>query len=192
VRDEESSFDGTPAAALDLPHSAAQNPARSFSVDFWVRARGGSGYRSPLSSRDFPPPRGYAFFLTPAGRWAFWAGMPESDEWLKVEGPPAREGEWQRLTGAYSASLRSVRFFVDGVKVAAKPLLTSTATAFEPNARRPLRLGAGATEGAAKFAFRGDVRSIRVYGAALEEPLPEPLADGQLDVGGEPPEKRRR
>jgi len=197
VRDELLSFDGTAAAVADMPYVEEHSPAGSFSVDFWTLPRGeGAGYRSPLTSRDCPPPRGYAFFITPKGMWSFWVGLPESKEWLKVEGPTARQGKWQRLTGAYCHRARTVRLFVDGKLVGHKPALASTATAYEPNTRRPLRLGAGASEGVPKFTFQGDVRGVRVYGKSLREPLPAgaPPVDGAEDDDGEslPPAKRRR
>jgi len=193
---DEHSFDGVAAAALDFPYAAAQNPSGSFSVDFWARPRGGSGYRSPLASRDMPA-RGYTFFITPQGRWAFWAGLPEKNEWTKVDGPCVREGEWQRITGVYAAASRSLRLLVDGAEYARR----RPATPVEPNMQRPLRLGAGATEGAVKFPFSGDVSRLRVYACALSEPLPENAADSDeppatvIDDGyeiDEPPLKRPR
>jgi len=176
------SFDARVAAAEDIPYAAAQNPSGSFSVDFWARPQGGSGYRSPLTSRDFPPPRGYAFFLTPRGQWAFWIGMPESNEWLKIDGSAAREGEWQRLTGVYCGKSQTARLYLDGQEVGNR----RASKAFEPNTQRPLRLGAGASEAGAKFSFHGSVRDIRIYSRALKLPLP---LDG---IGSEPPAKRRK
>lgn len=186
---EELSFNGAAEAAVDIPHACAQNPPGSFSVDFWARSWGGAGYRSPLSSRDCPPPRGYAFFITPQGQWAFWVGMPRCNEWLKISGPEARTGKWHRLTGTFCGRSQTVRFCVDGVEVGSR----RAQSAFEPNPRRPLRLGAGASEvdrTLAKFPFSGDVRDVRVYDAALRPPLPEAVSADGFDDG--PPSKRRR
>eukprot|EP00927_Polykrikos_kofoidii_P071857 TRINITY_DN68055_c0_g1_i1.p1 TRINITY_DN68055_c0_g1~~TRINITY_DN68055_c0_g1_i1.p1 ORF type:complete len:455 (+),score=115.58 TRINITY_DN68055_c0_g1_i1:80-1444(+) len=183
------SFDGTASSAVDLPFAPEHNPSRSFSVDFWARPSGGSGYRSPVTSRDSPPPRGYAFFVTPQDRWAFWLGIPGNNEWLKVEGPRIRDGEWQRITGVFSHPGGSARLFVDGELVAQSALLVGTKKGFEANTRRPMRLGAGATEGAtAKFCFTGDLRGLRIYGRAVEEP--EDFGGGERV--SPPPTKRRR
>lgn len=172
------SFSANVLAVVDLPYAEAQNPAGSFSVDFWVQPCSGSGYRSPLTSRDFPPPRGYAFFLTPRGRWAFWVGIPGCGEWTKVEGSNVQENEWQRLTGTYCSNSQTVRLLVDGIEVGSRRAPGD----FEPNKCQPLRLGAGASEASAKFPFQGALRKIRIYNHALQPPLP---AEG-------PPSKRRR
>lgn len=192
VREDATEFDDAdgPVVAVDVPYDPAQNPHGSFSVDFWARpSKGGAGYRCPLSSRDMPPPRGYVFFLTPQGRWAFWIGVPEGQAWLKVEGTQAREEEWQRLTGTYSEEDRTASLFVDGelhgrisVTTLQPPMLL---TGYEPNPKRSLRIGAGGVEGATKFPFPGGVRGVRVYGCALVAPPP-------LDEDGEPPAKRQR
>lgn len=195
VRLEEVAFDDDdgPVIPVDVPFAHAQNPAESFSVDFWARpSKGlpsGSGYRCPLSSRDMPPPRGYVFFITPQGRWAFWIGIPEAQAWLKVEGTQARADEWQRLTGTYSHEEKAASLFVDGelhgrlsVSTLQPPMLR---TAYEPNSQRSLRIGAGGVEGATKFPFRGGVRGVRVYGFALATPPP-------LEEEAEPPAKRQR
>merc|ERR1712054_303478 len=102
VRASTLTFDGSEEACGDIPYGLAKNPAGSFSVDSWAEvAPGGSGLRSPLCSRDMPPPRGYCFCIAPNGRWVFWVGVPESQSWLKVEGSAALEGVWQRITGSY-------------------------------------------------------------------------------------------
>lgn len=186
-------FDGTVGTAVDVPHEPVMNPAGSFSVDFYAQvAPGGTGYRSPLTSRDMPPPRGYSFFVTPKGFWAFWVGVPEAQAWLKTEGPKAKEGEFQRITGVYDADERTIQLFVDGAPAPPTrasslepPVLTNV---FAANEKRPLRLGAGATEqepAKAKFPFNGSVRDVRIYARALASPLPE-------TVEGEPAAKKQK
>eukprot|EP00929_Paragymnodinium_shiwhaense_P029075 TRINITY_DN16752_c0_g1_i1.p1 TRINITY_DN16752_c0_g1~~TRINITY_DN16752_c0_g1_i1.p1 ORF type:complete len:283 (+),score=63.59 TRINITY_DN16752_c0_g1_i1:2215-3063(+) len=165
---ESTNFDGTTEGSLDIDYDEAQNPRRSFTIDFWVRAESkGSGYRSPITSRDLPPQRGYAFFITPSGNWSFWMGLPASKEWLKLDGPAVRFGEWQRLTGIYNWQKRFARFLVDG-KVAAER--SPQGAAFEPNSKRPMRLGGGGTENKeGKFLFAGDLRDLRIYNRVLQE-----------------------
>jgi len=190
----EETFDGTVGTSVDLDHAPEMNPSGSFSVDFVARlASGGQGYRSPLTSRDMPPPRGYAFFVTPKGKWAFWVGVPEAQAWLKVEGPDAKENEWQRVTGVFDSDERVIKIFVDGqpstpmrVSTLEPPMLKDV---FGANAKRPLRLGAGSTEQPsekAKFPFPGSVRDIRIYARALSAPLPEE------DGGAEPADKKQK
>lgn len=191
-------FNGTPGAAIDVPYSSLQNPSGSFSVHFWAEPQGGTGYRSPLTSRDLSPQRGYAFFITPSGCWSFWIGLPGCKEWLKVEGPAARTGEWQRLLGVYCDRERAIRLFIDGEKVGERscpaPIVVTTASgpraAFGPNTCRPLRLGAGATEGSAKFSFTGAVNDVRVYNRALSQS--EAAVTGCDGDDGLPPTKRKR
>lgn len=190
TRDGVECFDGV-APPTDIPFDEAFNPLGSFSVDFLVCPRGVGGYRSPLTSRDCPPPRGYAFFLLPSGRRSFWVGLPESKEWLKVDGPEAREGEWQRLTGVFCVSSRSARFFVDGALAASRGVSSAGAT-FGGNTRRPMRLGGGATEGdATKFAFVGDVGDVRVYRCALATPLPAMVRAAEYDDNGADAKRRK-
>jgi len=167
--------DGTAWACEEIPFLKEANPAGSFSVDFWVKPDDGKGYRSPLTSRDVSPPRGYAFFITNKGLWAFWVGLPAANEWLKAEGPLAKIGQWQRITGTYCPDARSARLFVDGEKVASAtaPIFGSKKVMFEPNGSRPMRLGAGATEDRPKFAFAGKINGVRIYGCSLTGSLPE-------------------
>lgn len=186
---KESTFDGTEASVASLPQGAEQKPSGSFSVDFWVRlAEEGSGYRSPLGCREMPPPRGWIFFVTPGGQWAFWLGLGAANAWLKLEGPDALAGEWQRVTGTYQASSRTAQLFVDGEIVASKLAVAGSASAsFSVATAAPLRLGGGGTEGSAKFLFKGSVRGVRVYARALGDPLPDDFLEEP-----EPSPKRQR
>merc|ERR1712025_571591 len=121
-------FDVTGDLIVDVSYSSAQNPEGSFCIDFWAWVNSGSsGLRSPICSRDMPPPRGYCFVVTPEGRWAFAVGFPEAQSWLKAEGPSARLNEWQRITGSYNHNDRSVSIFVDG-----KLTGSATASSLEP------------------------------------------------------------
>jgi len=180
------SFDG--AQGIDVPHAAAHNPTGSFSVHFWTEPQGGTGYRSPLTSRDAQPQRGYSFFITPEGKWSFWIGLPGNKEWLKVDGPPAPKDEWQRLLGTYCDRERVLRLFLNGEKVGETNAPARPRPAFGPNTCRPLRLGAGATEGGAKFHYVGAVADVRVYSKALSES--EAMLAGCDGDDGLPPAKR--
>lgn len=181
--DEEIHFDGTGGNVVEHPFSKEQNPSGSFTVDFMARSSEGAGYRSPVCSRDMPPPSGYIFFLTPLNRWVFWLGLPEANAWLKIEGPEAREGEWQRITGTYDIETCTAELYVDGERVATKHTTNAKAT-YRANRRAPLRIGAGCTDGVgvSKFFFAGDVSSVRVYDDVL----------APLEETAEPPLKRQR
>lgn len=126
---------------------------------------------------------GYIFFLTPLNRWVFWLGLPDANAWLKIEGPEAREGEWQRITGTYDIETCTAELYVDGERVATKHTTNAKAT-YRANRRAPLRIGAGCTDGVgvSKFFFAGDVSSVRVYDDVL----------APLEETAEPPLKRQR
>merc|ERR1712187_859328 len=100
---------------------------------------------------------------------------------MGIDGPAARADCWQRITGVYCSAARSAKLFVDGVAAGAKAVLANTRTAYQPNTRRPLRLGAGGSESAtAKFPFQGELKAIRVYSRAI--PAEEvPLLGGEAD-----------
>merc|ERR1712183_168283 len=123
--------------------------------------------------------------VTNRSQWAFWVGLDDG-EWLKVENPDLRIGAWQRVTGVYCSQRRCARIFVDGKLTGPRAELAKPNAAFKPNTCRPMRIGAGASEGKAKFLFQGGVQQIRIYAAALCEPL---LDEGIID---EPSLKKQR
>ena len=70
-------------------------------------------------------------------------------------------GQWAHLVGTYDAATQTKRFYVDGQQVGAATV------AVNPNTARPLRIGAGATEGYGDYWFHGVVDEVAVYDQVL-------------------------
>ena len=145
---------------IDVPYSAILNPP-VFTAALWANVTGGSGtYRSPLSSRQSQPQAGYMFYTSPNNVWRFWIGNGSS--WIVLSAGPVVTNTWIHLAATYDGT--NARFYTNGS-------LAATATvAFQPNNAFPLRIGAGATEGAGNYWYPGGVDDVRVYRVALDEP----------------------
>jgi LmbE family N-acetylglucosaminyl deacetylase len=150
-------FNGT-NGKIDVPYSAILNPP-VFTVAFWANAMGGSGtYRSPLTSRKDPPVSGYIFYAGPNNLWQFWTG--NGSGWRTMSAGPVVLNTWIHLAATYDGS--TIRFYTNGT-------LAATANgAVRLNDSCPLRIGAGATEGAGNYWFPGCVDDVRVYRVALD------------------------
>eukprot|EP00428_Durinskia_dybowskii_P058957 CAMPEP_0170310978 /NCGR_PEP_ID=MMETSP0116_2-20130129/55984_1 /TAXON_ID=400756 /ORGANISM="Durinskia baltica, Strain CSIRO CS-38" /LENGTH=170 /DNA_ID=CAMNT_0010563271 /DNA_START=23 /DNA_END=531 /DNA_ORIENTATION=+ len=96
----------------DVPYSDLANPAEAFRVSLWVFCTGGTGFRSPLTSRDDPPCAGYLFYADPEDRWTFWVG--DGENWVGTRGPQLVKGRWTLLEGAVDSASRLVALYVDG------------------------------------------------------------------------------
>ena len=130
-------FDGSNGTKIDVPYAPELNSA-SFSFECWARVTGGAGtYRSPLTSRDDFPTRGYVCYAASNDRWEFWTGTDSS--WDTISGPTVVTGQWTHLVGTYDGSNKS--FYVNS------DLVGATQPTYLQNANKPLRIGAGATEG---------------------------------------------
>lgn len=154
-------FNGT-TAKIDVPHHPALNPTNVFTVELWARVTGGTGHRSPLTSRDEPPPSGYIFYATPDNNWEFWTGTGNTGApWHTSPGSPVIDNQWSHLVGVFDNGVK--RFYVDGV-------LTSAGNAgYVPNPQRPLRFGSGRTETAGEYFFNGEVDEVAFYGSVLPD-----------------------
>ena len=152
------SLDGASSGA-DIPYSAALNP-EAFTVSIWVNADPiGTGHRSPLTSRDDGPARGYILYAEPGNTWQFWIGTGAG--WSNVQGPAVALGEWTHLTASYANELS--RFYVNGF------FAGENANAISLNAQQPLRIGGGATEGPGNYFFVGMIDEVRLYNSELSE-----------------------
>jgi hypothetical protein len=131
-----------------------------FTVEVWAKVGGGGlTVRSPLSSRDDAPQRGYSFYAGASNKWEFWTGQADGS-WQIITGPAATIGQWAHLVGTYDGTVKS--FYVNG------NLIDSAVTQFTPNTAQPLRIGAGANEDpAGKFFFNGNIDEAAVYERAL-------------------------
>ncbi|UCD49902.1 MAG: discoidin domain-containing protein [Phycisphaerales bacterium] len=143
--------------AVDVAYSPELNP-EAFTVSLWANPDpAGLNYRSPLTSRDDGPQRGYILYLEPGNTWQFWTGTGTG--WDNAAGPPAVLGEWTHLAATFENEQKQL--FVNG-RVAAE----STAP-LSLNEQRPLRIGAGATEGDGNYFFYGLIDEVLLYNRAL-------------------------
>ncbi len=156
-------FNGDAQTKLEIPYNAALNPT-NFSLELWAKITGGSAHRSPVTSRDDAPQRGYIIYATPANQWEFWSGTGAG--WDTIAGPAVVNDKWIHLAITYDGVTK--RFYTDGA------LAGSSTNAFRPNTARPLRIGAGATETeTGNFFFFGDIDEVAFYNTVL---TPEKIA----------------
>ncbi len=155
---------------VDIPFSAELNPSDEFTVSVWANVDPtGSGHRSPITSRDDFPQRGYILYVEPGNTWQFWTGTGAG--WDNTAGPAAVFDEWTLVTGTVSGQQK--RLYINGSVVA------QGTAAFGPNTQQVLRIGGGATESAGNYFFVGTVDDARVYDHALSEPEMEYLLEGK-------------
>ena len=153
-------FDGS-NDKIDVAYTADLNPA-SFTVECWAKVMGGANtYRAPVTSRDDGPARGYIFYAESNNRWGFWTGRSAAVGWNTLSGPGVAIGEWQHLVGTYDAATQVKRFYVNG------SLMGTVTDGVRLNTARPLRIGAGSTEGNGNYWFNGTVDEVAVYDTAL-------------------------
>jgi subtilisin-like proprotein convertase family protein len=171
-------FDGNDT--IEVSYNAALNPD-SFTVAGWAKVTGGSGnYRAVWTSRDDAPARGYMLYATPDDRWEFWVGTGPGD-WASVGGGAIANNTWTHLSTVYDAAAQTMTFYINGELVGKK-----SDVAFAPNTQRPLRIGAGATEGPAQFHFTGQIDDVLIYSRALPDgqirALATPISSGVSKV----------
>jgi len=146
---------------VDVPYSAELNPENEFTVSVWVNLDpGGSGYRSPVTSRNDFPTAGYIIYCTPANTWEFWTGT-EAGAWDGAGSPPVALGEWTLVTATYSDGEK--KLYVNG------ELAGESSATMPPNTAQVLRIGAGASEGDGNYFFAGTIHDVRIYDHALTE-----------------------
>ena len=154
-------FDGV-NAKTDVPFAASLN-ASNFTFECWARVTNGAGtYRSPLTSRDDNPQRGYIFYASAGNTWEFWSGKGDMTGWHSIIGPAVTLNQWVHLVGTYDSATQTKRFYVNSV------LIAEVVVAYAPNTSRPLRIGGGKTDDVlGTYFFPGDVDEVVVYGTAL-------------------------
>jgi LmbE family N-acetylglucosaminyl deacetylase len=143
---------------VDIFHNGALS-LPTFTVALWAKVTGGANtYRSPLTNRRLSPKSGYFFYAGDNNRWQFWTG--NGSGWNTLDGGAVVLNQWVHLAASFDGT--TVRFYRNGA-------LTASATAtVVVNTGLPLRLGAGATEGAGQYWFPGSVDDVLIYGEALD------------------------
>ncbi len=153
-------FGGAPDK-VDIPHSADLNPENEFSVSVWANLDpGGSGYRSPVTSRDAGPTAGYIIYCTPANTWQFWTGS-SGGGWNTAGSPAAELGQWTHVAITYSGGAK--KLYVNS------ELAGESDDVLNLNTARVLRIGSGATESNGNYFFQGVIDDVRVYNHVLTE-----------------------
>jgi len=147
-------FNGT-TSYVETEYAADLNPSQ-FTLSLWAMVTGGAGtYRSILTSRGTY--EGYMLYAGTDDAWSAWIG--NGSGWVQVKGSPVMENRWTHLGVTYDGT--TLRFFQDGVQV------NQATSAFDPNPSYPLRIGAGATEGAPQFYLPGLVDEVALFSHAL-------------------------
>ena len=152
---------------LSINYRSAFNPV-NFTVSFWARPDGGSGYRSPVTSRNDAGgiTKGYLAYLNPSNHWEFWVGTG-SGAWAPIDAGPAVMNQWTHIAATFNATSSGggvhngvLSVYINGV------LAGQQLTNYMPNDGRRLTIGAGAD--GAQFFFNGDVDEVRVFDVALD------------------------
>jgi len=166
-------FAGTPDK-VDVPYSDQLNPDGQFSASVWANVDpGGSGHRSPITSRDDFPQRGYIIYCEPGNTWQFWTGSAAGG-WNSVQGPAVNLGEWTHLAITYSGGEK--KFYING------ELNGEGTNEMLLNTAQVLRIGAGATEGNGNYFFVGVVDDVAVFDHAL---TPAEVISAMAGVGAD-------
>ncbi|MBM4024572.1 MAG: LamG domain-containing protein [Planctomycetes bacterium] len=155
---------------VDIPYSARLNPPEFFSLSIWANpAPGGTSHRSPLTSRDDAPQRGYIIYVEPGNTWQFWTGTGTA--WNTTTGPPARLGEWTHVAATYARGEK--RFYING------NLVGQSTAVMSPNTQRVLRLGGGASEGTGNYFWVGMIDEAQVFDRVLSPGQVKDLSAGK-------------
>ncbi len=146
-------FDGQ-GDKVDIPYQAELNP-KEFTVSLWVKLTGGQGYRSPLTCRDDYPQRGYMFYATPRNQWHVAIGQGSGWNGVSASSHIALN-TWTHLAATLQGN--DLKLYVDG-KLEAQ----TTVSSYSLNTARPLRIGAGATEGNGNYFFNGQIDEVQIW-----------------------------
>ena len=168
-------FNGT-NSYIEVPYAAVNHPAE-FTIELWARLdQTTNNFQSPLSSRYGSAPwnnlSGYNFYaVNGLEKWSFTAG---SGSWEGINTSTSTNGEiydgntlkfgiWTHLASTYDGT--TYRFYVNGILVGTKTAGYSR-VGFNSIPARPLRIGAGRTEGSATYFFNGAVDEVRIWNYA--------------------------
>ncbi|MCH7919201.1 MAG: LamG domain-containing protein, partial [Planctomycetes bacterium] len=153
-------FAGLPDRVV-VPYSPGLNPEGAFTVIAWSNVGlGSSGWRSPITSRDDGPQRGYIIYAGDNGNWQFWIGTGSG--WSNAAGPPVQMGEWTHTAGVYEPGQQTL--YINGVQVG------QASGTISLNTQQVLTIGAGRTDvPAGDYFFVGMVDDVALFDNALTE-----------------------
>jgi hypothetical protein len=157
---------------IDVLYAEDLNPT-SFTVTIWARPEGGSGHRSPFTSRydgivaGGGNLDGYILYEEPGNTWQFWTGDGESaaDGWDSLQGPPVEEGEWQHMAVTYDEETSTKTLYVNGELVAET---SDQSYAQVTDETRNLHIGGGGDLGT-EFRWSGDLDDLGIWDEVLTE-----------------------
>jgi len=151
---------------LDVPYVSALN-GHNLTVFAVVHQEGGSGYRSPWTTRDDYDQRGHILYYQ-GDKYQYWDG--EGSGWGQLHGSDTT-GEFEIVTvhskdvSSEDSSQIEKKFFLQGVQMEGSQVKN-----FSPNTEKPFRVGKGATEKTAgDYPWSGDISEIIVYSEALSD-----------------------
>ncbi|XHL93920.1 MAG: DUF4347 domain-containing protein [Microcoleus anatoxicus] len=151
------SFNGT--QYLDTAFNPSLNPNQYTVITVNQVTDGVGTVRSPITSRDVSPLRGYTLYALDDNQWFSQTGTGDFSGWSGVgDNNPITLNSGYITSGSYNGSQNTIS--VNGTQ-------TSSATTFSPNTSKPLRVGGGQTEGAVNFLFVGDISEVILYDKAL-------------------------
>ncbi|WP_309894609.1 LamG-like jellyroll fold domain-containing protein [Archangium sp.] len=135
--------------------NGAQLFTGSFTVAAWMKVTGGSGtFRAPVTCRGMGL-TGFVLYVTPNN--VLSVAMGNGAAWCGLNGPPVAEGTWIHV--AVTLSGTTMTLYVNGTFQA-----TSSCAYVPPN--RPMRIGAGTTEGDPSYYWNGYLADVQIWSRA--------------------------
>ena len=180
--DKSLSFDGTDDF-VEIVNNAALNPTGAYTVAAWFKQEGETttsplqdSWQSIITSRSCTGGcRGYMMYIRPkhvvasASRLEYWHATTHGTNWVKIES--TERSAWKR-TGTAAWEFNVIRFngtdeidfFLNGTHVGNN---SSSHSMNNQNTNKPTRIGAGRTEGAVMYFFKGKIDDVAIWDEAL-------------------------
>ncbi len=180
--DKSLSFDGTDDF-VEIVNNAALNPTGAYTVAAWFKQEGetsptpsSDSWQSIITSRSCTGGcRGYMMYIRPkhvvasASRLEYWHATTHGSNWVKIES--TERSAWKR-TGTAAWEFNVIRFngtdeidfFLNGSHVGNN---SSSHSMNNQNTNKPTRIGAGRTEGAVMYFFKGKIDDVAIWDEAL-------------------------
>ena len=182
ANDKSLSFDGTDDF-VEIVNNAALNPTGAYTVAAWFKQEGETtttpsqdSWQSIITSRSCTGGcRGYMMYIkhrkfeATASNLEYWHATTDPTDWVKVE--TTERSAWKR-TGTAAWEFNVIRFngtdeidfFLNGSHIGNT---SSTVSMNNQNTDKPTRIGAGRTEGAVMYLFKGKIDDVAIWDEAL-------------------------
>ena len=151
-------------SAVHVPFNPDLNTA-SFTAMAWLYPTGGSGHRSPFTSRyDGGGGQGYILYINPDNQWDFWSGNgPTAGSWHGLTGGAVAFNNWSHVAISFDAATSTKSIFVNGA-----PANSAVGPNYTPNTLRDLHVGGGGDAGN-QYYFPGAVDDFVLFDTALDQ-----------------------